>query len=157
MANSETSESIDTAAKSALLEMKTKELNLRLRELDIQNKEYEAGHRPSTFRITLTNPAVIAAAIAAWASLTAAGLTWLSGQISASTQREAAVQQAYLDRTKFQANLILDSVRTNDPDKAAINLQFLIDSGLLTGDIANKLESYLKNRRPGEGQALPPR
>jgi hypothetical protein len=128
----------------ARLALRAQELELRLKELEIQDKEWQQRHRPSALRGSLTNPAVIAAAIAAWASLTAGGLTWLSGQISAAS-----------DERKFEANLITESVKTGDPDQAAVNLQFLLQSGLLTGDLAPKVENYLKSRQAGQGRTLP--
>jgi len=162
--------SAEPADSNTFLDTKAKELDLRLKELDVQNKEYEASHRPSPFRVALANPAVIAAVIAAWASLTAAGLTWLSGQISADRQREAAAQQAALQREaavqqnaleqkkfeanlileqrKFEANLILDSIRTGDAVAAAQNLDFLVSSGLLTGDLATSVHNYLARKTP---------
>jgi hypothetical protein len=157
MADLENPQPADTPNRTILFDERMKELDLRLKELDIQNKEYEGENRPSLFRTSLTNPAVIAAAIAAWASLTAGGLTWLSGTITANTQRMAAEQQAELDFRKFQSSLILDSVRPSDTDKAAGNLQFLIQAGLLTGETARQMEAYLTARKPGQGKALPPR
>jgi len=145
----------DDILPTGALNAESKRLDLRLKELEIRNKEYEANHRPSAFRSGLANPAVIAAAIAAWASLTAAGLTWLSGTISARTQAESAARQADLERRRFEGDLILNSVKTGDPDHAATNLSFLLDTGLLTGDTAKGIRAYLADRKPGEGRALP--
>jgi predicted fused transcriptional regulator/phosphomethylpyrimidine kinase len=132
-----------------------KALDLRLKEIEVANKEYEQKHRPNAYKSLITNPAVIAAAIAAWATLSGAGLTWLSGRIAADAQREAAVQQAELERLKFEANLITDSVKTGNPDQAAVNLQFLVNTGLLSGSLGEKVMMYLRNRKPGEGRMLP--
>jgi hypothetical protein len=88
-------------------------------------------------------------------TLSAAGVTWLSGKITADTQREAALQQAELERLKFEANLITESVRTGSPDQAAVNLQFLVNTGLLSGVLGEKVTTYLMNRKPGEGRVLP--
>jgi hypothetical protein len=145
------------AAETAELDLAAKRLELRLKELDIQNKEYEITHRPSPIRTAAANPAVIAALIAGWVTVAGAALTWLSGRISAATQQQAAIEEARLQRLRFESDLILNSVRTGDPDQAATNLQFLVQTGLLSGDRAEKIKAYLIERKPGQGRFLPPR
>lgn len=68
----------------------------------------------------------------------------------------AANQQA-LQRASFEAQLFTDPVRTGDPDQAAVNLGFLVQSGLLTGETGERVARYLAERRPGTGRVLPPR
>lgn len=65
-------------------------------------------------------------------------------------------QQA-MQRATFEANLIMESIKTGDPDQAAENLKFLTQSGLLTGQTASQIEDFLVSRRPGSGvgRALP--
>jgi hypothetical protein len=47
-------------------------------------------------------------------------------------------------------------LKTNDPDKAATNLAFLLQTGLIVaGDRRKSLAAYLKNREAGQGPALP--
>lgn len=89
------------------LMLKDRQLSLRLKELEIRNKEFEEEHRPSILRTSFTSPPVIAAAIAAWATLSAGLITWVSGQITAETQRREALIKAEQDRLTFQTNLIL--------------------------------------------------
>ena len=59
-------------------------------------------------------------------------------------------QQA-MQRLTFEANLIMESIKTGDPDQAAENLQFLTQSGLLTGQTASQIDKFLRLRRPGSG------
>src|SRR5882672_8007176 len=125
----------EVSTKGAELELKAKELDLRLKELDIEKREYEQRTRPGPYKAALTNPAVIAAAVAAWASLTAAGVTWLSGQITAAaqaekaakkaieSQKQEAVLRAEADRRRLEANLNLEMIKTGDPDQARKNLE----------------------------------
>jgi hypothetical protein len=153
----------DALLKDEQLRLKEKELEIRLKEIDVANKEYDQTHRPSSLSSNLTNPVVIAAAIAAWATLSATGVTWLSGKITADAQRLAVVSQAQLEdmkfkqqtaleELKFQANLITESIKTgNHPDQAAANLQFLVNTGLLSGTLGEKVRTYLEIRHPGEG------
>jgi hypothetical protein len=135
---------------------KEKELDLRIKELEISQKEYEQTHRPSAFKAGLTSPATIAAMIAAWATLTAALVTWqsgrISGQIAADSVKATTNAQFLTAQRKIETDLIAESVRTNNPDQAAAHLRFFLDTGLLADRrTVEKVENYLKNRKPGEG------
>jgi hypothetical protein len=68
-----------------------------------------------------------------------------------------SLNQQALQKAAFEAQLITDSVRTGNPDQAAQNLEFLVQSGLLSGETATRVASYLQTRQPGTGRALPPR
>ena len=47
-------------------------------------------------------------------------------------------------------------IKTGEPDKAASNLQFLIDTGLITEKArVQHIQSYLAQRKPGTGPFLP--
>src|SRR3954451_3422161 len=47
-------------------------------------------------------------------------------------------------------------IKTGEPDKAAVNLQFLIDTGLISNEARVKqIKSHLAERKPGTGPALP--
>jgi hypothetical protein len=137
-----------------------KALDLKLKELEIANKEYEQTHRPGFLRSSVSNPAVIGAAIAAWASLSAAGITLLSGRIAANQQAATAADESVrqakqaeflreADERKFEANLITDAVQAGDADQAATNLKFLVDTGLLRGELAIRVRNYVQNRQSG--------
>jgi hypothetical protein len=138
-----------------MLTLKARELDLRLKELEIDNKEYDQRHRPGALHASLTSPAVIAAIIAGWATLTAAGLTWLSGQIAAESQREAARIQTAAAENKFEADLIVQAARTDNPDQAAENLKFWLSTGLVKGELGARVFEYLANRSSGGGLAKP--
>lgn len=66
-----------------------------------------------------------------------------------------SLNQQALQKATFEAQLIIDSVKTGDPDQAAVNLAFLVQSGLLSGQTATRVENYLKTRKPKEGRFLP--
>lgn len=68
-----------------------------------------------------------------------------------------SLNQQALQKAAFEAQLITDSVRTGNPDQAAQNLEFLVQSGLLSGETATRVAAYLQTRQPGTGRALPPR
>jgi hypothetical protein len=51
---------------------------------------------------------------------------------------------------------ILEVIRTNDPDKAAVNLKFLVDAGLISDVVRRKdIQAFLDNRTAGQGPTLP--
>jgi hypothetical protein len=153
-------------SKTEKLALKAKELDLRLKELEKENVQ---RRRPGAFRSSVSNPVVIAAIVAGWATLSAAGLTLLSGWIATQSQREAAHMQAEAaerkfeaDATaaerKFEADLIAQAAKTDDPFQAALNLKFWLDTGLLRGDIGEKVQKYLAGRTNnpfGEGLVKP--
>jgi hypothetical protein len=61
-----------------------------------------------------------------------------------------------LKKPKQKAARILEVIRTNDPDKAAVNLKFLVDAGLISDAVRRKdLQAFLDNRAAGQGPALP--
>jgi hypothetical protein len=138
-----------------MLALKARELDLRLKELEIDNKEYDQRHRPSAFRSSLTSPAVIAAIVAGWATLSAAGLTWLSGQIAAESQKEAARIQTAAAEKQFEADLIVQAARADTPDQAAENLRFWLSTGLVKGELGARVFEYLANRPSGQGLVKP--
>ncbi|HEX2478537.1 MAG TPA: hypothetical protein VHK45_04610, partial [Geminicoccaceae bacterium] len=61
-----------------------------------------------------------------------------------------------VQRLKYQQDLVLEAMRTGDPDQAAENLRFLLDAGFLTEN-ASAIREYLTKRPPKTGRALPPR
>ena len=61
--------------------------------------------------------------------------------------------QLRIERQKAEAARILEVVKTGDSDKAAENLEFLLESGLLSKD-TTKIRAYLDKRNPGEGISL---
>ena len=66
------------------------------------------------------------------------------------------IYQRELEDRKAEQTRILEMIKTGDPDKAADNLQFLLEAGLITdpGRIAN-IRGFLAARKPGSGPALP--
>lgn len=109
---------------------------LRERELDLKERESRQGRwaNPLTF-------AIFAAAVAAAGN----GLvTWMNDR----AQRD-------LEERKAEAARILEVVKTGDPDKAAKNLQFLIDTGLIADpERLAAMKAYLTTRKPGEGPVV---
>lgn len=113
------------------------EYDLRKRELDF--KERDAG------RSQWSSPLVLAVCAAAVAGLFNAGVAWVNG-----------MQARTVEETKAEAARILEVIRTNDPDKAAVNLKFLVDAGLISDAVRRKdIQAFLDNRTTGQGPTLP--
>jgi hypothetical protein len=110
-----------------------------LREREVMFKEAEAR------RARLWNPLAIAVLGAAIAAAGSALVSWENGRANLE-----------LETFKTESARVFEVVKTGNPDTAARNLQFLLETGLIqnTKTVAN-LRNYLGARRQGEGVALP--
>jgi hypothetical protein len=100
------------------------------------------------------NPLVIAIFAATVAALGNAAVTLVSSYQQAQLETEKVNLNKDLEQTKSEAARILEIVKTGDSDKAAVNLQFLIDVGLIS-DKEGRIQTYLVKREPGKGVSLP--
>jgi hypothetical protein len=107
------------------------EQSVRREELTLKREEAN--------RSRWINPLVIAILAAAVAGLVNVGVTLISSHQQLKLEREKAtltqslnLQQSTatlkLEHSKSEAARILEVVKTNDPDKAAVNLGFLLDA-----------------------------
>jgi len=89
---------------------------------------------------------VLAIAGAALATLGNGVVTWMNGrdqraledtrsQSAQRIQEENNKQQVALENLKAESNRIVEAIKTDNPDTAATNLQFLLDAGLITKNI----------------------
>jgi len=138
------------------------EIRLRRRELVI--KEQEQSVRATEMRLreiearrsTWTNPLVLAIFAAAVAAFGNAIVAFINGNEQRAAEETRSVAQLRVEQAKGEAALILEAIKTTDPDKAAINLRFLVDSGLIADKTRRtELSNYLTTLKPGEGPALP--
>jgi spore germination cell wall hydrolase CwlJ-like protein len=143
------------------------DLRLRERELDIKERAaaQDAAQKAREFDAKLadqrwarwTNPLVLAISAAA---LAAFGNTWLA-YVNGAAQRELELTrsdgQLRIENSKAEAARILEVIKTDDTEKAAVNLAFLLDAGLITDDKRKAaLKTFLDKRQPGEGPSIPP-
>jgi hypothetical protein len=96
---------------------------LRKREIEIKEREEN--------RSRWTNPLVIAILAASIAAVGNATVTWMNGLEQRSLERSRAEQAARLEESKAEAERILESIKTLNPEKAAANLKFLLEAGLI--------------------------
>ena len=112
-------------------------LALKREELALRREEQQSARR--------WNPLTVAIAAATLAGLANAAASLINGVLT----RELEVQRS--DHAR-----ILEMLRTGSTEKAAENLQFLIDAGLIADSTtAARLRASLANRKPGSGPQLP--
>jgi hypothetical protein len=90
-------------------EISVREQEQRIREAELELKRKEGWRSPLVL-------AVLAAAIAARERFVA----WING-----------IQERDLERTKAEDARILEMIETGDPEQAAVNLEFLLGTGLI--------------------------
>ena len=72
-------------------------------------------------------------------------------------ERTRSEGQLLIENSKAEAARILEVIKTADPEKAAVNLAFLLDAGLIAdSERRAALKTFLDNRKPGEGPSIPP-
>jgi hypothetical protein len=143
------------------------DLRLRERELDIKERAaaQDAAQKAREFDAKLadqrwarwTNPLVLAVFAAALAALGNAWLAYVNGAAQREIERTRSDGQLLIENSKAEAARILEVIKTADPEKAAVNLAFLLDAGLIADDARRAaLKTFLDNRKPGEGPSIPP-
>lgn len=138
------------------------ERDLRLRELVLKEREQANRDaeielrrndlRSATWRSPLT-VAIFAAAVAGGGN---AVVAVVNGSLQRDLENARRAAEVSLEKTKAESTRILEMIKTGDSEKAADNLEFLLQSGLVTDEsIQKKLSAYLASRTPGTGPALP--
>ena len=111
-------------------QLKKDELALKERELDVRTGESQ--------RARWSNPLVLAIAGAALAAI---------GNLIATYYNSA--EQRRLEGVRAGSQLVLEMIKTADPDKAARNLKFLVDTKLITdASRGAAINGYLEARPP---------
>jgi hypothetical protein len=124
------------------------EYQLRSRELDLKEKEQQ--------RSTLSSPLVIAIIAATLAALGNAVVAGINGRLQRQIEQTRATETLRLEESRSEAGRILEMIKTGEPDKAAGNLKFLVETGLIANaDRAAQIRRYLSMREPGTGPFLP--
>src|SRR5262249_44563985 len=110
-----------------------------------QVTELEAEHgRKDPEKKPSLNPILIAVWTAAIAAMGNGVVSWMNGY-----------QMHRLESAKAQSAVILEVVKTNSPDKAASNLAFLVEIGVIAQEqTGERLGRYLKTRVAGQGPSI---
>ncbi len=115
-------------------ELKKREIALREQEsaykaaeLQLREREYRRAH--------WFNPLSL--------GVIAASLTLFGNMVVSREQEKTMLAQ---ERIKSQSNVILEAIRTGDPERAAKNLEFFIALGFID-DPTGRIKTYLANRQ----------
>jgi N-acetyl-anhydromuramyl-L-alanine amidase AmpD len=121
-----------------------KELVLREREVVVKERELELKRQE--------------ASASAWRSplvLSVLGVT-LAAIGNAAVSYITAGQQRELEDRKSEQSRILEMLKTGNADKAAENLRFLVEAGLISDKtLIASLNQFQQQRKPGTGPSLP--
>jgi hypothetical protein len=127
----------EKAAKLRELAIAEREQTVKEGELEIKRKDQASSQWRSPLIV-----GIFAAAIAA------CGNAWVSYS-NANALRD-------LEALKAEQTRLLEMIKTGDPDKAAENLRFLINAGLIAdSSLRTSVTEFLAKRKPGSGPALP--
>jgi GH24 family phage-related lysozyme (muramidase) len=127
----------DVTFREREIALKEKTHDVTLAELRLKQAEQAASRWKS--------PLVVAIFAAAIAGASNALLSYLSSE-----------SQVKLESQKSEQLRILEMIKTGDPDKAAENLRFLLEAGLIRdASLRRDLHDYLNKRKPGVGPSLP--
>jgi GH24 family phage-related lysozyme (muramidase) len=138
---------------SSSFEQEKSESERAFRERELRIKERAQENADAELRMKQTeqaasrwkNPLVVAILAAAIAGVGNAWVAYFNG-----------TSQTALEKLKSEQARILEMIKTGNADKAAENLQFLLDAGLIVDPaIGARLTTFLKTRKPGTGPALP--
>jgi hypothetical protein len=127
------------------LALKEEELKLKQKELD-RSRWYNSPSFPLLLAIS--------------GAIVTGGFGVLTSGWNSNAQLTLEDEKARLSRdletAKSEAALILEIIKTNDPDKAANNLKFLLDAGLITeAKRKESLTAFLDKTGAGKGPSLP--
>ncbi|MBX9595729.1 MAG: trypsin-like peptidase domain-containing protein [Roseomonas sp.] len=127
------------------------EQNFKNKELAIKERAQSTSEQDFLLKITESrrsrwgSPLFVAILVAAIAAAGNAVVAFMNGR-----QSEA------LENTRAEASRILEMIKTGDADKAAANLRFLADSGLIeNSERLDAIRRFLAERAPGQGPSLP--
>lgn len=113
------------------------ELALKAREIDLADAEQKASRWRSPLIV-----AIMATALGLFGNIT---VTYLQNRANQETVQEKARADLVIARNKAQSDLILEAIRTGNPQKAEENLLFFIQAGLID-DPEGKIRQWLSSK-----------
>jgi hypothetical protein len=133
-----------------------KAVQLEIAKADLRLKELEIRYRPGPWKALFTNPILIGAFATAYVAFASAFFSFVNSRAQRELDLATRESAERLEEFKLESSLILEMVKTTDPDRAATNLKFLLDLGLIRNpEAVARLRAFLLNRSPGEGPPLP--
>jgi hypothetical protein len=126
-----------------------------LDDYDLRKREVEIKERDQS-RSRWSSPVILAVLAAGLAGIGNATVTWLNAFEQRKLEADKAIQAKIMEETKAEAARIFEVIKTGDADKAATNLKFLVDTGLITNSgRIEKIHAFLEQRPEGRGPTLP--
>jgi hypothetical protein len=125
----------------------SKDVEIRNRELDLKRHAGDAElelKRKEMDRLRWNNPVVVAILAAAIAGILNIIVTSVNDYFQRETETVKAAATEKLERGKAESARILEMIKTGNLNDAARNLQFLVDSGLVSdSDLVNKIKASI--------------
>jgi hypothetical protein len=113
-----------------------------LREREQANRDAEVAlRREEQARSRWRSPLVVGIFAAAVAAAGNAVVAFVNGRLQRDLEDGKAGAQLVLEQSKAESDRILEMIKTDDPDKAAEILAFLLDTGLVND------QQHIKNLR----------
>lgn len=138
-------------------ELAIKQRELALKEQEQKNRDLEVEFkRQEQSTSKWSNPLVVAIFAASIAGIGNAVVTVVNGKLQRAIETERSRSTQNLEESKAESGRILEMIKTGDPEKAATNLAFLVETGLIANpDLVAQVRSYLAARKSGAGPSLP--
>ena len=143
------------ADRSAVVHLRERELEIKAAEQACQAAELQARIEELR-RSRWTSPLVLAVLAAAVAAASNVAVAVFNGAAQRNLEETKDKLEAALEDRKAESARILEMIKTDQPDRAAVNLEFLLKAGLITNaQLKADLKQYLTDRKPGQGPSLP--
>ncbi len=127
------------------------EREIALKELDFQLRLAE--HK----RNRLSTPLILALVAAVGALASNAWVAWYNGKAQRELEERRFSEGIRLQEVRAQHERLLEIIKTGNVEKAAENLGFAVQIGLITDPtIQSNIQKFLAARKSGTGPALPP-
>ena len=140
-----------------VIDVDLRKRELELKEREQQNRDAELGLKERDQRTSAwRNPLIVAILAAAAAGAGNALVATVNGRLQRELEDNKRTAEIALERSKAESTRILEMIKTGDPEHAASNLEFLVQSGLISDQqLLSNIQTFLKQRQPGSGPSLP--
>ena len=125
------------------IDLLRQELKLKEKEFDLKEKELQDLEKKRTWRVDPVMVGIAAALIGFLGNVVA---TSLQGRSSLELEREKHEATRSLEIDKFRSSLVLEAIKTGDPEKAARNIEFFLAAGFID-DPSGKISRYLSETK----------
>ncbi len=137
-------DTVEGGTKTSLeIEVLKRELELKAIELELKNRELQDLGKKTGWR---PDPVVVGISAALIGFLGNVVATFLESRSSLQLENAKHEASRLLETDKARSSLILEAIKTGDPEKAAQNIEFFLAAGLIE-DQSGKIGRYIADRR----------